>query len=1141
MIDACREGVDLSLTPVGDKSVRQVQERTISQDDRPTIVMIYACQAQQLSHWGKINNHTTASWFTWSLCQVLKTTGANPPATLAAIIQATQPILDNLASNQGKIQQITMSEAIVGRGGEANDLLLREDAAQSIYAQIKQSKWCCELKTLAMFHSTFAISESTQQEQALPPIAIQLLVIVQTCEQVIADRYRSAEEVSWRPTVAPFNHLKRLNLLVNNLQPNLTDSETALTLAAPFIYEALLAQLEMVLADKILSCETAQIFDVIEQSWLSFVKSQEAVTRQAKLLDKRGQAKDAEAVRRQLLYPFAHQVGELWEFAPDGADNALGWFNTQLQDWLKPMVFLLGEQEHLVTQTLCSVALTELVRLMHASPAELARYLRNEAHSVRLDVIEGGEGAEQWRCSPMKVLPLLSLSANMALDPRRLHPAVAEHIGQVPDFTMDQVHQLVEKVSWLTGSQSESNAVQFSLCLTCPHQVLDFAFEQAIKDLNAINQNLVTFSEGQLWRTLVFDDKNLVPILTGGLAHYSRPHIRFGVDERKTMELLMGHQLYGDPNLALRELYQNALDACRYRQAREEYQRKIGEMSVKTPTYRGEISFISGYEPETNRQYIECCDNGIGMAKSHLLQLFARGGNRFSDSHEFQLERAAWAIEDIPFYPNSRFGVGVLSYFMLADQIEITTSRLKPTAKLRGPVLKASIQGSYSIFRVRQIEEDGDIEYGTTIRLYLRNENTDVDELLLSINDWLGIPEFDTIVTESDGEADAFLAGRYYGQNRHDSQLTRIPIKSMIRHNGQARIFWAWRSSSYDPKIECYRDVLVDGIRVSTGQKEEKQTHSNYIFDGYDGLICNLTDDWNAELSVDRKQLMNWESIRPFILQQIKIEGWQALPLASPVDLLGLSALIQKHPVSLNELDIALTRGQVPMTAHINDGQPFDLKNIGISPLDVILCNSKSLEVKSDKLLKLESAFRERLVVLNQIAAPLTWGLTQLANYDNNKSFKRIGAGSLGLIVTYGSLDSLDDLLNLKSALNEPLQTIVKLTESLAKAGCIDFDAEHLAKIASGVITADSIEIFSKYEDYCLYFHDFISAVERHGDSLENLAESLYILIDHQFIWLSTQQIEATLENTLPAYSLDLLHSLQMSDERNGPQFSDTT
>ncbi|QFZ16527.1 wHTH domain-containing protein [Saccharothrix syringae] len=61
------------------------------------------------------------------------------------------------------------------------------------------------------------------------------------------------------------------------------------------------------------------------------------------------------------------------------------------------------------------------------------------------------------------------------------------------------------------------------------------------------------------------------PLPDGGLA-YDSHGFRFRLADDRIQELLMGKQLYGDPGLAVRELYQNALDACRYRKARTEFE-----------------------------------------------------------------------------------------------------------------------------------------------------------------------------------------------------------------------------------------------------------------------------------------------------------------------------------------------------------------------------------------------------------------------------------------------------------------------------------------------------------------------------------------------------------------------------------------
>ncbi|MFJ6623388.1 hypothetical protein ACIQOW_38210 [Kitasatospora sp. NPDC091335] len=147
------------------------------------------------------------------------------------------------------------------------------------------------------------------------------------------------------------------------------------------------------------------------------------------------------------------------------------------------------------------------------------------------------------------------------------------------------------------------------------------------------------------------------------------------MDERRVRSLLMGVELYRDRDLAVRELYQNALDACRYRRARTEYLDRTS--SLASYTYDGRIEFRQGVD-ENGRAYLECQDNGVGMGEEELRGVFSNAGARFAEQLDVKLERAEWRKVDPPveLYPNSRFGIGVLSYFMLADEIRVNTCRL---------------------------------------------------------------------------------------------------------------------------------------------------------------------------------------------------------------------------------------------------------------------------------------------------------------------------------------------------------------------------------------------------------------------------------------------------------------------------------
>ncbi|MFD0429518.1 hypothetical protein ACFQ60_23070 [Streptomyces zhihengii] len=212
----------------------------------------------------------------------------------------------------------------------------------------------------------------------------------------------------------------------------------------------------------------------------------------------------------------------------------------------------------------------------------------------------------------------------------------------------------------------------------------------------------------------------MVPALNSrGKRVYESTDLRFRLADDRIQELLMGEELYGDPALAIRELYQNALDACRYRDARTAYLRRTAHGF--TGRWEGRIDFVQG--EEGGRPYIQCTDNGIGMGERELREVFSHAGMRFADLPEYIDELAAWQAEGIELHPNSRFGIGVLSYFMLADDLQVTTCRLDREGH-PGNRLRVDIAGPGALFRIQDLGRGH--EAGTTVRLWLRDPDTAV-------------------------------------------------------------------------------------------------------------------------------------------------------------------------------------------------------------------------------------------------------------------------------------------------------------------------------------------------------------------------------------------------------------------------------
>jgi len=122
---------------------------------------------------------------------------------------------------------------------------------------------------------------------------------------------------------------------------------------------------------------------------------------------------------------------------------------------------------------------------------------------------------------------------------------------------------------------------------------------------------------------------------------YQPIDFKFGVDTSSALQLFAGNTLYKDRRVFLRELVQNAVDACNLRQMQE-------------PGFTPAI----GIEFSPDLDQITFRDNGIGMSKQWLEKYFLNIGLSFYQSDEIsRINRDA----KIQFSFISQFGIGFLS------------------------------------------------------------------------------------------------------------------------------------------------------------------------------------------------------------------------------------------------------------------------------------------------------------------------------------------------------------------------------------------------------------------------------------------------------------------------------------------------
>jgi HSP90 family molecular chaperone len=134
--------------------------------------------------------------------------------------------------------------------------------------------------------------------------------------------------------------------------------------------------------------------------------------------------------------------------------------------------------------------------------------------------------------------------------------------------------------------------------------------------------------------------------------------------------------------------------------------------AIDTCRYKREITDDQEYEPklkfkkENNRLIVS--DNGLGMDRHHVEYYLTVTGRIFYVSDEFSLPKQK-------FIPLSEIGIGILSYFLIANMVEIETKAHNSDA------LRIVIDDSSDYFLVYPSSK---YQEGAVVTLYLKEESS---------------------------------------------------------------------------------------------------------------------------------------------------------------------------------------------------------------------------------------------------------------------------------------------------------------------------------------------------------------------------------------------------------------------------------
>ncbi len=348
---------------------------------------------------------------------------------------------------------------------------------------------------------------------------------------------------------------------------------------------------------------------------------------------------------------------------------------------------------------------------------------------------------------------------------------------------------------------------------------------------------------------------------------YTPIDLKFTVDSSAGLQLFMGNRLYSDKRVFLRELIQNAVDACNYRKLVDHHY---------SPAIRIEFN--------DDISTIRVGDNGIGMTRQWIEKYFLAIGISFYQSNEIRIVNRDPRI-DFGFI--SQFGIGFLSSFQVADEIVIKTR------KASFPGLMITIRDLRDYFDVRVLEED--LPVGTEVTLHLKKSkikycrSMEYTGYLKTNIRFLKVP-----VKLKDGDSNTEIIGREqlaYATDKRAGTVFVAPLK-FPESEGYVRL-GAKKNGTNIHALESADggvSVFQDGIFVTQVTSLLPEGARQYIV-----TRINLMGQDKCELSMDRNRIF-WTTDQQRNIKRVIRHGL--------VDVANqLKSAVQSQNVSVNTLN----------------------------------------------------------------------------------------------------------------------------------------------------------------------------------------------------------------------------------------------
>jgi hypothetical protein len=927
-LDACRET---------EPPQRGDEDQTGAWVGAQDAAWLYSCGAGQRSY----ADQEHGSWFGRALAHALAP--ETPPTTFGEIMQYTEREMRRLAGDE-PVDPPTVKHLAPFR--QAVDTL-------ELCKGYKEPLPWAEMVTKSALWEHTSGSETVHAR-----VKAGLAELVQQIGRNVRSAGAHQDDPWWdAQSTYPARFERQLVGLVKRAQHSapqalLSPAETAVLLAAPVVYEDIsavaLEDLRQVLdRERPADAEPEPHAKLVIAAVEDVRRAHKHVQGTLETLRGRGLVAEAKAAEHWLRHRFIGDWDPLWERTGDYAsvDVLLCRLARVIADSAEDLP-LGGHAEQSLQRI--DGQLRQVLGHVTVEPGDRPRVndSENDTWNTFAPVLGG-----KWRAQ--ELAQLLWTAGLLSADPRRMSSVLVDHLGaHEPLAAHTVVSALSEEFDLAAVGELSAGGYWLDVRFPCPHPALHAAVEELAARADASVSAIRRRWLGQ---------RSSMPSLLRGLpervtarqlvpepGQYTAPLERFRLAEDEIRPLLMGAQLYGDKMLAVRELYQNALDACRLRDMRDRYGRRQGEATEK---WTGRITFTQGWDEE-GRLYIECEDNGTGMSRAKLTSMFARAGKRYEQDPEFMQERREWRRAGLtPLALNSRFGIGAFSYFMLAEEVVVTTAPVDRYG-LRDSLdhaSRAEIQSGSGLLRImpgKGAPADG----GTRVRLYLAlGEDEQPPSLVETLQSVLWVSDYTVRAVE--------YAQEDRGREVRSRTWTPGRLHPVARWRGPA----AHVDGSDVWLVQGVGQLLLDGVVVGGAPSVL-------------GYVVNLRERHRPVPSVDRNSLLSYDE--KMVLDELRTVVTQAAAQWSEVSLRWLWALAEaKPPLAVAILDALPKDVTAVLEPRQNDTrllrERLPLKSTGCLPIDeMIVSRGIGRSGQSDRARSSALFTRWRMTLLEHAPLP---------------------------------------------------------------------------------------------------------------------------------------------------------------------------